>query len=115
MERCPSVVVVVRRFVALIPWSFGDTSFLFVFKLHNLPYWRRLCALFVFFLMISKFAFGQGMYVRSSSLSVGCQIWEYLLPLALIFSHPFKYLSFRCGLEFVYANKNYRVNDGRVL
>lgn len=65
---CSSVVVVVRRFGALIPWSFGDTCFLFVFKLHNLPCWRLLCALFVFFLMISKFAFGQGMYVCSSSL-----------------------------------------------
>lgn len=53
------------------------------------------------------------MYVVA--LSVDCQIWEYLLPLALICSHPFMYLSFRCGLEFVYANKNYRVKDGRVL
>lgn len=55
------------------------------------------------------------MYVVFLSLSVDCQIWEYFLPLALISSDPSKYLSFRCGLEFVYANKNYRVSEGRVL
>lgn len=61
----------------LVVWG---CMFLFVFKLHNLPYWRLPCALFVLFLMISKLAFGQGIYVCSSSLSVGCQIWECFFP-----------------------------------
>lgn len=32
MEGCPSDVVVVRRFSALIPRSFADACFLFVFS-----------------------------------------------------------------------------------
>ena len=51
------------------------------------------------------------MYVVALSLLVakfGC-----LFP-ALICSHPFQCLSFQCSLEFVYASKTYRVNDGRV-
>lgn len=104
MERCSSVVVVVRRFGALIPRSFGDAYFFsFVFSNYINCRIGDSLALYLCFFDDQQIRLWSG-HVCSRFLSDGCQIWECLFPPSINVPTLFG-LSFQWSLEFVDANR----------